>query len=221
MFPPESINITQIIIIFLSVILCFFIIIFATLFYLHKKKPQAVALEAIKVHEFISLCISFFYFVTVVVTLIVLIYQSKIISMQTSYALQSVEGSIYSNITAQSLAEDEIFINHPELRPYFYAGKELEQNDPLRHKVHATAEYLLDFFDSLESQLRKYPNLWIHEKREWEANTVDQFAWSPALCNYLDATKDWYSEELYALRKAGEKKRQQGFKAQYLPREKP
>jgi hypothetical protein len=85
-----------------------------------------VALEAIKVHEFISLCIYFLYFVTVVVTLIVFIYQNKIISMQTRYALQSVEGNIYSNITMQSLAEDEIFINHPELRPYFYAGKELE-----------------------------------------------------------------------------------------------
>ena len=221
MFPSGSINIFQVIIIFLSIIVLFFILIFTTLFYIHKKRPQAVALEAIKVHEFISLCISFSYFVTVVVTLIVLIYQNKIISMQTSYALQSVEGSIYANITAQSLAEDQIFISNPELRPYFYEGKELEQNDTMRHKVHATSEYLLDFFDSLESQMKKYPNLWIHEKREWEANTVDMFAWSPELCRYLDATKDWYSEELYALRVAGERKRQQGHKTQYLQGEKP
>ena len=89
----------------------------------------------------------------------------------------------------RSLAEDEIFINHPELRPYFYAGKELEPNDPLRHQVHAAAEYILDFFDSLESQLKKYPSLWIHEKREWEANIVDQCAWSPVLCRYLDADR--------------------------------
>ena len=178
-------------------------------------------MEAIKIHEFISLCISFFYFITVVVTLIVLIYQNKIISMQTSYALQSVEGSIYSNITTQSLAEDEIFINHPELRPYFYAGKELEPNDPLKHQVHAAAEYVLDFFDSLESQLKKYPSLWIHEKREWEANIVDQCAWSPVLCHYLDANRNWYSEELFTLKIAGEAKRRQGYTAQYLQREKP
>jgi hypothetical protein len=218
---PGPINLIQVISIVLAVIVLFTILIFVSLFYLHKKKPQAVALEAVKVHEFISLCIYFLYFVTVVVTLILLIYQNRIISMQTSYALQSVEGNIYSNITTQSLAEDQIFVTNPELRPYFYAGKALEQNDPLRHKIHATAEYLLDYYDSLESQLKKYPNLWIHEKREWEANIVDQFAWSPVLCHYLEANKAWYSEELYALKVAGEKKRQQGVKAQYLPGEKP
>jgi hypothetical protein len=218
MFPSETIDIFQIIFIFVSIIVLFFIFLIITLFYIHKKKPQAVALEAIKVHEFISMCISFLYFVTVVVTLIVLIYQNKIISMQTSYALQSVEGSIYSNITSQSLAEDKIFIDNPELRPYFYEGKMLEPNDPLKYKIWATAEYVLDFFDSLESQLKKYPNLWIHEKREWEANIVDQFAWSPELCRYLDATRDWYSQELYALRVEGEKKRQQGNTGQILLR---
>ena len=130
MVPGRSIDVMQIIIVFIAVIISFFIIIFCTLFFLRKKKPGVVALEAIKIHEFISLCISFFYFITVVVTLIVLIYQNKIISMQTSYALQSVEGSIYSNITTQSLAEDEIFINHPELRPIFMGAKSLNQTTP-------------------------------------------------------------------------------------------
>ncbi len=221
MVSSSSINVTQIIIIFIVVIISFLIIISGTLFFLRKKKPGAVALEAIKIHEFISLCISFFYFITVVVTLIMLIYQNKIISMQTSYALQSVEGSIYSNITTQSLAEDEIFINHPELRPYFYAGKVLDPNDPLKQQVHAAAEYFLDYYDSLETQLKKYPDLWIHEKREWEANIVDQCAWSPVLCHYLDANRNWYSQELFALKIAGEAKRLQGYSAQYLKGEQP
>jgi hypothetical protein len=221
MLHSGTIDIFQVIFIFVAIIVLFFVFVFLGLIYIHKKRPQAVALEAIKVHEFISLCISFLYFVTVVVTLIVLIYQNRIISMQTSYALQSVEGNIYSNITTQSLAEDQIFVNNPELRPYFYEGKLLEPNDPLKHKVHATSEYVLDFFDSLESQLKKYPNLWIHEKREWEANIIDQFAWSPELCRYLDATKDWYSPELYDLRVKGEKKRQQqGYTGQIILREK-
>jgi hypothetical protein len=220
MLPANSFSLIQIILIVLAVIFLFVVLVFVSLFYLRKKKPHVVALEAIKVHEFISLCIYFLYFVTVVVTLIVLIYQNRIISMQTRYALQSVEGSIYSNITTQSLAEDQIFIDHSELRPYFYSGKELEPNDPLTHQVHATAEYLLDFFDSLESQLKKYPGLWIHEKREWEANIIDQCAWSPVLCHYLDANKDWYSEELFALKVAGEEKRQKGYKEQILPHRK-
>ncbi|MFZ2088301.1 MAG: hypothetical protein WAU47_06975, partial [Desulfobaccales bacterium] len=63
--------------------------------------------------------------------------------------------------------------------------------------------------------------LWIHEKRTWEANLVDMFAWSPELCRYLEATREWYSDELYALKEAGERKRQQGFTQQILPKEKP
>jgi hypothetical protein len=217
MSPFSAIDVNQIILLVMLVIALFIILIFASIFILRKKRPQIVALEAIKIHEFISLCISFLYFIIVVITLIVLIYQNKIISTQANYALQSVEGSIYSNITTQSLAEDQIFINNPELRPYFYGGKELEPNSPLRHMVRGTSEYLLDYFDSLQSQLKKYPNLWIHEKREWQANTIDMFAWSPELCRYLDATKDWYSPELYALRVAGEKKRQEGYTRQILP----
>jgi hypothetical protein len=218
---PGSLNINIIIFAVLLFVACLFVLIPAGLVLLHKKRPQYVTLEAIKVHEFISLCISVLYFITVLVTLVLLIFQNKIISEQTRYALQSVEGSIYASITTQTLAQDEIFINNPELRPYFYAGKELDHNDPLREKVHAIAEYLLDFYDSLEGQLKKYPYLWIHEKKTWEANLIDMFAWSPELCRYLEATRDWYSDELYALKKAGERKRQQGFTQQILPKLKP
>jgi hypothetical protein len=217
----SPVNVSGIIFIILTVIISLFIVIFASLYLLRKKKPEVVELEAIKVHELISLIISFMYFVTVVVTLILLIFQNRIISMQTSYALQSVEGSIYANITGQTLAADEIFIKYPEIRPYFYGGKDLTKDDPLYYRVKATAEYLLDFFDALETQLKKHPNLWIHEKKEWEANTVDMFAWSPMLCRYLEANKEWYSDELYALKKAGEQKRRQGFREQIFPQPAP
>jgi len=219
--PPGSLNINIIILAVLLFVGFLFVLIPAGLVLLHKKRPQYVTIEALKVHEFISLCISVLYFITVLVTLVLLIYQNKIISEQTRYALQSVEGSIYASITSQTLAQDEIFINNPELRPYFYAGKELDHNDPLREKVHGIAEYLLDFYDSLEGQLKKYPYLWIHEKKTWEANLIDMFAWSPELCRYLEATREWYSDELYALKSAGERKRQQGFTQQILPKLKP
>ncbi|MFZ2087812.1 MAG: hypothetical protein WAU47_04485, partial [Desulfobaccales bacterium] len=103
---PGSLDINIIIFIVLLVVAFLFILIPAGLFFLLKRKPQYVALEAIKVHEFISLCISVLYFITVLITLILLIFQNKIISMQTKYALQSVEGSIYTGITGQSLAQD-------------------------------------------------------------------------------------------------------------------
>ena len=188
-----------------------FALIAAGIIFLKRTRPPAVALEAIKVHELISLVISICYFITVCVTLILLIIQNRNISMQTKFALESLEGNVYGLVMNQALAQDELFIKNPETRPYFYESKGLHPDDPLYLKVLATAEYLLDFFDSLEKQLKRYPHLWIHERRGWEANTIDMFAWSPVLCRYLDASREWYSDDLYALKTAGEKKRREGF----------
>lgn len=196
-----------------------FALIAAGLIYLRRTRPQAVALEAIKVHELISLIISILYFITVCVTLILLIVQNRNISMQTKFALESLEGNVYGLVMNQALAQDELFIKNPEMRPYFYEGKELTAGDPLYHKVLSTAEYLLDFYDSLEKQLKRYPYLWIHEQKGWEANTVDMFSWSPVLCRYLDSSREWYSDSLYALKTAGEKKRRQGLSKQKFSKE--
>jgi hypothetical protein len=148
----------------------------------------------------------------VCVTLILLIFQNRNIALQTRFALESLEGNVYGLVMNQALAQDELFIKqHPETRPYFYESKELHPDDPLYYKVLSTAEYLLDFFDSMEKQLKRYPHLWIHEQKGWEANTIDMFAWSPVLCRYLDGCREWYSDDLYALKTAGEKKRQKGF----------
>ena len=194
-------------------------LIAAGIIFLRRTHPHAVALEAIKVHELISLVISICYFITVCVTLILLIIQNRNIAMQTKFALDSLEGNVYGLVMNQALAQDEIFIKNPETRPYFYESKELTPGDPLYYKVLSTAEYLLDFFDSLEKQLKRYPNLWIHEQKGWEANTIDMFAWSPVLCRYLESSREWYSDDLYALKTAGEKKRQQGLGKQKYSRD--
>jgi hypothetical protein len=36
------------------------------------------------------------------------------------------------------------------------------------------------------------------------------FAWSPALCQYLEMNKEWYDAELKGLKTAGKAKRRQG-----------
>jgi hypothetical protein len=201
----------EVIAIALVITVALFALIASCLIFLRKKKPHVLTLEAIRVHELISLIISVCYFITVCVTLILLIVQNRNITLQTKFALESLEGNVYSTIMSQALAQDELFIKHPEMRPYFYQSKELSPDDPLHDKVLATAEYLLDFFDSLEKQMKNYPQLWIHEQKGWEANTIDMFSWSPVLCRYLEMQKEWYSESLCSLKIAGEKKRAEGF----------
>ncbi|MFZ5449510.1 MAG: hypothetical protein ACOZFS_12810 [Thermodesulfobacteriota bacterium] len=181
---------------------------------LRKRHSQAVKFDPMHISELIKLIVSVASFITVCITLILLVYQNRTIVLQTRYSWQSVESNVFGIVTNQTLAEDQMFVSAPELRPYFYHGKLLTPDDPLSEKVKAAAEYLLDYFDSQATQLKKYPNLWRSEKDAWEANIIDQFAWSPILCWYLEMNKNWWSDELFALKQKGEEKRKQGNKEQ-------
>ena len=71
-----------------------------------------------------------------------------------------MESNVYSTVTSQNLGTDELFLKYPELRPYFYGGKQLNEDDPHSTMALAAAEYLLDNYDSQMMQLKKYPGLW-------------------------------------------------------------
>jgi hypothetical protein len=186
------------------------IIITTLIFFLRKKEAKSVRFDPMHISDLIKLIVSLASFVTVCVTLFFLVLQNRTIVLQTKFNLQSVESNVFSTMTNQSLASDEVFLSHPEIRPYFYSGKILVENDPLADRVKSAAEYYLDYFESQTTQLRKYPNLWRSEKNAWESNIIDMFAWSPVLCQYLEINKDWYDEELMTLKKAGEARRRQG-----------
>lgn len=181
---------------------------------LRMRHSHAVKFEPIHVTELIKLIITLGSFVTVCITLILLVMQNQVIVIQTKYTHQSLESNVFGTLTNQVLATDDLFIKDPDLRPYFYYGKIVTENDPLAEKVKATGEYFLDFYDSQVAQLKKYPNLWRSEKDAWEAGIIDQFAWSPFLCWYLEINKAWYNEGLLLLKQKGEEKRQKGFKRQ-------
>ncbi len=190
------------------------IIITTLILLLRKRNTKSVRFDPIHISDLIKLIVSVASFVTVCVTLFFIVLQNRTIVMQTKYNLESVESNVFGTMTNQSLASDDVFLRNPELRPYFYSGKALIKNDPLADKVKSVAEFYLDYFESLSTQLRKYPNIWRFEKNAWEANIIDMFAWSPVLCRYLEVNKEWYGEELMGLKKKGEAKRRQGYAKQ-------
>ncbi len=218
MRPPPPISFYDILIYVVIFLASMAVMLATVIFVLRKRQSKVVTFEAIHISDLIKLILSILSFVTVCITLILLVLQNRVIVMQTQYASQSVESNVFGNITNQALNADDICLRFPEVRPYFYAGRDITQSDPLYDRVYAAAEYLLDYFDSLSTQLKKYPQLWRYEKDSWEANIIDMFAWSPVLCRYLEANKDWYNDNLLVLKKAGEMKRQKGAKRENLYR---
>lgn len=217
MQPPVPISFHEIIILISATFFSMVVFIGTLILFLRKRKSGAVTFDAIHVSDLIKLVLSIGSFVTVCVTLILLVLQNRVIVTQTQYTLESVERNVFGVVTNQNLAEDAIFVRNPELRPYFYGGQDITKADPLYNKVQATAEFLLDYFESLTTQLRKYPLVWRHEKESWEKNIIDMLCWSPVLCRYIDRHRGWYDDDLQELKRAAEKKRQQGHRQESLP----
>jgi hypothetical protein len=90
---------------------------------------------------------------------------------------------------------DRLFLDHPELKPYFYSGQTLDaKTDPvLRARVESTAEWISDFFDNLFYNVKLGPN---EDWSAWESYIEETFRRSPALRDYVQAHRGWYSDEL-------------------------
>jgi len=164
-------------------------------------------LLSLSLYEMLSLVISIAGFVAVIVTLVILTRQTREMSTQTKYVAESLKSSAYGNVTAQVLKVDELFIEHPELRPYFYSSTHINENDSAYNKAISTAELILDVFDSVLLQTNQFPQVWPHNW--WEEYVMDSFANSPILCEYLNVRKDWYSGDLKVLMQRGLERRQQ------------
>lgn len=221
MEPLAPITFSQVLLLMAILLASMVVIFIALVLVLRRRQTKAVKFEAIHIKDLIKLILSLGSFVMVLITLVFLVFQNRIIVAQTRYAAQSVESNVYSTVTSQNLGTDELFLKYPELRPYFYGGRQLHEDDPHSAMALAAAEYLLDSYDAQMMQLKKYPGLWRSEKGSWEANISDMFAWSPLLCRFLEAHAAWYGDDLLSLKTAGEKKRDKGGRQQILPRQQP
>lgn len=218
---PAPISFYEVLILIVFFVALMAVIFIALVLILRRRHSRSVKFDPIHISELIQLIIAVGSFVTVCITLVFLVLQNRIIVAQTKYASDSVEASVFSTVTGQNLQTDELFLKYPEMRPYFYHGKDISAGDPLAEQVKAAAEFLLDYYDSQTTQLKKYPGMWRYEKGSWEANITDMFAWSPVLCRYLEINKDWYDADLIILKNAGEKKRDQKGRQQILLPPKP
>jgi hypothetical protein len=96
------------------------------------------------------------------------------------------------------LALDRVFLDHPELRPYFYEGKDLDKSDPLYAQVEAVAEMHLDVFDYNLNYRLHFPNEY-HFPEGHESFIHEMLAHSPVMRRRLEKKGAWYSPELRAL----------------------
>ncbi len=110
----------------------------------------------------------------------------------------SLDLQSYGAVNNQISELDRIFIDRPELRPFFYENRDWPSKKLLRDRVTSVAERKLDFIDfwftsALQMNLKRY------DMQSWRNYFQRSFKQSRVLCDVLNDEKDDYGEELRSI----------------------
>jgi hypothetical protein len=103
--------------------------------------------------------------------------------------------TVHGQRESSTLTLDRLFVEYPDLRPYFYDGVDIDAKDPSFRRVQALAEMHLDVFDY---KLKHAETFAAYQPfREAEERWIrDMFRSSPILRRYCELRKGWYSQKL-------------------------
>jgi hypothetical protein len=143
---------------------------------------------------FLSLVATIIGFIILVKSLRTATNQSKILAEQTTVLVASFQSNVFQLTDNQMFNIDQIFVNSPELRKFFYDGAKVKKGEKDYEKAVSIAFYLLDFFAMVLIQKGQHGSLvslgWYDE---W---MKDVFINSPIVCDCLKERKNWYQAEL-------------------------
>ncbi|MHB8829366.1 MAG: hypothetical protein ACYC6Q_07550 [Syntrophales bacterium] len=126
---------------------------------------------------------------------------------------QGVSAQTWQGFTQQGNEISRIFVDHPDLRPYFYDGKPITKDDPNFNAVMAVSEMYLDFLDSFQDNyVFTLPGMATNGEFRllWDRYFKDMFASSPALCAYAKEKQHWYSTDFATYAPTEPRSMQQG-----------
>ncbi len=151
------------------------------------------------IYEILSLLISVCGSIGVIISLWVMNRQTRIFNRQLT------EG-IRQTMMNYSMEISRLFLEHPDLRPYFFSGQVIDVNHQDYLRAEAVAEVILDIFWTMRSQAnRRVADDFVDSSaaEQWAIYMGDCFASSPILTDFLNRRKDWYGDDLYKSMEAG------------------
>lgn len=111
---------------------------------------------------------------------------------QVEHARQGLNFEVHDSATNFALRMDEVFLEYPLLRPYFYDNAPLPAADvdpELHHRVLAAAELVLDILESIWDRKSTFGEGFEESWREW---IHDAFAGSAAVRRVYSENEVWY-----------------------------
>src|SRR5215510_9739458 len=160
-------------------------------------------------YEVISLAVWTISSVAVIISLYWMNRQTALFAKQTEFVSRSLTESLSESMSNQSHEISRIFLEHPELRPYFFYGQSCEGNNPDYHRAEAAAELILDIYLSMSSQAKRADQRFLETgdpENLWQQYISDAFAHSPILVATLMKRQNWYGQAMVEQMQAGLKR---------------
>lgn len=118
------------------------------------------------------------------------------IFQQINQTNKSLKTQTHSSIYKLVFDVNCIFIDHPELRPYFFESLTIKQGHNDYNKVMNASELLLDFFEYVIVEQAHMDEKIV---TGWKVYMKKMFRKSPSLKLFLDENKDQYNRTFLSL----------------------
>lgn len=122
------------------------------------------------------------------------LWQGILLRRQVRHGENLSRSQLYQQIAQQFIRLDEFFVDHPDLRPYFYADKLPPTDGPGRERVLATAELIADV---AESCVATDDVLGATQAGGWDKYFRYVYNLSPALRQYWQELGHLYPDDVW------------------------
>jgi|SRR5215469_16862442 len=112
-------------------------------------------------------------------------------------SVRSLRATVVNGVQSQIVMLDKIFVDKPDLSPYFYGGRQPDPNASNYSELCAVAEMYADIMDAVSNQLGKFGDVY-EDPEAWERWLDDSLTRSPILVQYLRDHQSWYGPHLKA-----------------------
>jgi len=134
---------------------------------------------------------------------VLIVLSAYLVLRQIQEAATTLRAQLFDATAGRMLDLGRLFVEFPQLRPYFYDGRDDEDlPEPERNRARAVAEMHLDYFESELLRTRAFPTALSLPFDPWIRGL---FRSSPAMCRRLAedgglGTERWYDlvDRLYA-----------------------
>jgi len=116
----------------------------------------------------------------------------------------TLESAVLTNISSREFDMNSIFIDHPELQPYFFSGQMIDEKVITRELLllHARVAFIGTFYEQ-SAYVPEFQNENSPTWQAWKRYTKNIFSTSPIMCKQLEESKEDYTPDFDQFARAG------------------